>query len=179
MTLILFYLQYYEEDLRRLGSPVPFSLGSSVSGKGGKKKNQPKMSQVKDEYEQMKTKKPSHRPGNPGEMMKDEDEEKKDLRGFEFTAAENSKSRFESPKAEDGNIRRSLRTPKTSDGKKDKESTPRMTEKTVSKDQEDVEKIVRKSKREPKPLHKISAQEKPKNKKVSKKLEQDENGNKK
>ena len=58
----MFYFQYYEEDLRRLGSPIPITSGSSNVGKDGKgkRKTEPRvkgsLSQVKDEKK--KTKKP-------------------------------------------------------------------------------------------------------------------------
>ena len=66
MKFSLFYLQYYEEDLRRLGSPIPITLGSSNVGKDGKgkRKTEPRvkgsLSQVKDGKKKTKKTPRSH-----------------------------------------------------------------------------------------------------------------------
>ena len=109
-----------------------------------------------------------------------------DMESFEFTSTENGESQLESP--EDNHVRKSSRTPKPktfgdsffstvkpkeSEGK---ESTPIRTGKIAEKDQDDVEKSVRKSKRDLKPAKKSSLQFKAKKKKAPKKEEEVEDG---
>ena len=265
--MIYISVQYYEEDLRRLGSPVPVSGGSSVR-KDGKEKARSARTKLKrsqseeegedevededeeddedeveeedevedeDEDEKEGKNKQSRKPrssqviNNQEEMKKrripeDEDEGEyiEDLGNFEFAATENRESQFESP--EDEQVRKSSRTP---DGKDDstprkvpvagsasvsstvkkrgrpsradlalreqerlaalagsepeqkpkksgdKERTPIRTQKIAEKNQDDVEKSVRKSKRELKAPKKFSPDEKSKKKKPSKKEEEE------
>ena len=107
-----------------------------------------------------------------------------DMESFEFTSTENGESQLESP--EDNNVRKSSRTPKpktfgerfVSAGKPKKsevkESTPILTKKIAEKDRDDVEKSVRKSKRELKPPRKFSPQEKLKKKPPRKEKEKED-----
>ena len=255
--MILFYLQYYEEDLRRLGSPVPVSLESSArkeKEKTSSARTKLKRSQSEEEDEEFededededeeeeekkrKIKKPRSSPviENQGGMKKrrisededegDEGEYIEDLGSFEFATTKNRESPCESPEEEP--VRRSSRTPGVKEDStpqkmpsagsasvkkrgrpskadlalreqerqealeavarddpepkpkksevKDKERTPVRTKKIAEKNQDEVEKSVRKSKREPKTPKKFSPQEKPKRKKSPKKEEEEEEG---
>jgi len=141
-------LQYYEEDLRRLGSPVPVPPPSVSRGKELKGKILPKMKPKQKDSDVKRSSSSSVKfNADLNSTIDDEGEEEyiEDLENFEMTAT---------IKDEGGNLRKSSK-PKTlgvtvGQPKKSEDKEKEIkTKKTVVPD--DVENSVRKSKREPKP----------------------------